>query len=588
MGIVPRWRSLSGVEQTPVPIRRARSWPPWGCRRRPMPRPGSRSRSFGAAGRPAHTRGDRRERGTNARIPLGRATEWQLELEAGDTLEGRDDGEIAQALPAGLHRLRVGDETCLVIAAPQRAPAVGEVAARGKAWGVSAALYGLRSKRNLGVGDYRDLADAAEQVARLGAISSASTRSTPVAPPVANSARTPRPAAVPWNRSTSPPTRCPGSSAAREPADSWRTMSPSGRQRRAAASWTTRRTGGGSGRSSKPCSARRSRQGGRPRPISRPGGKVRVARGSGSRCSSDRLRPRPGLARLARAAPGCPQPGGAALASENARSLRWHAWQQWLAGRQLAEARPRQERGDGLRALPRRGGGGAPRRRRGLVGSDLLRPERVARRAARRLQPRRPDLEPGAFSPGGLRAAAYRPFVRMLRAAMANAGIVRIDHVQGLQRSFWVPESGTPGGYVRYPLEALLALVRIEAARAGSIVVGEDLGSVPAGLRPRLAESGLLGSAVMEFEKEGQGFRPPRLYRPASLASTGTHDTPTLKGWWSGRDIELRHRLGRIATRSAPRRSPPARRSGRAVPPAGGGRAGPARPRPRRIAARGR
>ena len=153
------------------------------------------------------------------------------------------------------------------------------------------------------------------------------------------------------------------------------------------------------------------------------------------------------------------------------------------------------------------------------------------------------------FNPRGLRAAAYRPFVRMLRAAMADAGIIRIDHVLGLWRSFWVPESGPPGGYVGHPFETLLALVRIEAVRAGCIVVGEDLGSVPADLRPRLAESGLLGSAVMHFEKSEQGFRPPRRYRSASLASAGTHDTPTLRGWWSGRDIELRHRLGRTTTK---------------------------------------
>ncbi|MCY4431994.1 MAG: 4-alpha-glucanotransferase, partial [Rhodospirillales bacterium] len=108
----------------------------------------------------------------------------------------------------------------------------------------------------------------------------------------------------------------------------------------------------------------------------------------------------------------------------------------------------------------------------------------------------------------------------------------------------WVPECGAPGGYVRYPLEPLLGIIRIEAARAGCIVVGEDLGSVPRSLRRRLTDAGLLGCAVMQFETGEHGFRPPRHYHPASLASAGTHDTPTLKGWWSGRDIALRHRLG--------------------------------------------
>src|SRR3546814_6243665 len=98
-----------------------------------------------------------------------------------------------------------------------------------------------------------------------------------------------------------------------------------------------------------------------------------------------------------------------------------------------------------------------------------------------------------------------------------------------MQRSFWAPENGAPGGYVANPLEPLLALIRLEAWRAGCVAVGEDLGSVPPGLRDRLAVSGLLGCAVLQFEKEHGRFRPPAAYRAATLASIGTHDTPTLR-----------------------------------------------------------
>ena len=238
------------------------------------------------------------------------------------------------------------------------------------------------------------------------------------------------------------------------------------------------------------------------------------------------------------------------FASENARSVRYHAWLQRVAGQQLAEARA--AAGDAgmafglyldLAAGVRPGGA-----------DTWAAPACFARGVSLGAPPDAfsPDGQTwnlAPFSPPGLRAAAYRPFIGMLRAAMSHAGIVRIDHVLGLNRSFWVPESGAPGGYVRYPLEPLLALVRIEAARAGCIVVGEDLGSVPRGLRERLAGAGLLGCAVMQFESDESGFRPPRHYRPASLASAGTHDTPTVKGWWSGRDIELRHRLGRITAK---------------------------------------
>jgi 4-alpha-glucanotransferase len=123
-----------------------------------------------------------------------------------------------------------------------------------------------------------------------------------------------------------------------------------------------------------------------------------------------------------------------------------------------------------------------------------------------------------------------------------------------------VPENGSPGGYVTYPEEALLALIRLEAWRTGCVVVGEDLGSVPPGLRERLAEAGLLGCAVLQFEKHDSRFNHPGGYRAATLASFATHDTPTLRGWWQGWDIAERHRIaasdpgGELAGRAEARR----------------------------------
>src|SRR3546814_14645790 len=106
-----------------------------------------------------------------------------------------------------------------------------------------------------------------------------------------------------------------------------------------------------------------------------------------------------------------------------------------------------------------------------------------------------------------------------------------------MQRSFWAPENGAPGGYVANPLEPLLALIRLEAWRAGCVAVGEDLGSVPPGLRDRLADSGLLGCAVLQFEKEHGRFRPPSAYRAETLARLCPPNTPTLPGWWSGWEL---------------------------------------------------
>jgi 4-alpha-glucanotransferase len=133
----------------------------------------------------------------------------------------------------------------------------------------------------------------------------------------------------------------------------------------------------------------------------------------------------------------------------------------------------------------------------------------------------------------------------MLRSAMRHAGMVRIDHALGLARSFWIPETGEPGGYVRYPLESLLAIIAIEAERNETIVVGEDLGLVAPKFREKLQSAGLYGCAVMQFEQHDGRFHDPRGWREMSLGSFGTHDTPTFEGYRQARDVEWGLRLSR-------------------------------------------
>lgn len=560
MGILPRWCDVAGAEQ--------------------LTGPDTRRALLAAMGVPAASEAEARESladlrarqgsrcvpeeivvraGAESRIPLAGAADWRLELESGGTKEGRDDREIVLTLPAGLHRLTVADGSCLVIAAPERTPAVGEVARRGKAWGFSAALYGLRSRRNLGVGDYRDLAEAAGQAARLGAdfiginpVHARGTASDGFSPysPTCRTALEPghvAPDAVPGFE------RC---------AEVLRLLEarPAGPEAESAADPETEMAGG-----LLDYRAHERRQ----RAVLEALFPATIEAGGPAASDLAAWRTGPGrslewfavfeaIARVHgpdwRAWPAAFQaadsPEVQRYASENARSVRLHAWLQWLAGRQLAEAQAA-ARGAGmafglyldLAAGVRPGGA-----------DTWAAPACFARDVSLGAPPDAfsPDGQTwnlAPFSPPGLRAAAYRPFIGMLRATMARAGIVRIDHVLGLNRSFWVPECGTPGGYVSYPLEPLLALVRIEAARAGCIVVGEDLGSVPRGLRRRLADAGLLGCAVMQFETDERGFRPPRRYRAASLACAGTHDTPTLRGWWSGRDIEQRYRIGRTTAK---------------------------------------
>jgi 4-alpha-glucanotransferase len=149
------------------------------------------------------------------------------------------------------------------------------------------------------------------------------------------------------------------------------------------------------------------------------------------------------------------------------------------------------------------------------------------------------------LSPPALRARAYAPIIEVLRSGMRHAGALRIDHILGLQRSFWWPADGAPGAYVRQPVYDLLGVVALESQRQRCVVVGEDLGTVPAGLRQLLERTGVLGCSVLYFEREPDGsFRRPASYRAGSVASIGTHDLPTLAGFWAGRDIDWRERLG--------------------------------------------
>ena len=175
---------------------------------------------------------------------------------------------------------------------------------------------------------------------------------------------------------------------------------------------------------------------------------------------------------------------------------------------------------------------------------------------------------PDAFNPEGqnwglppivpsrLRAAGYAPFIATLRAGMRSAGALRIDHVMALMRLFWVPPERSPaqGAYVHYPFDDLVGLLALESVRHRCVVIGEDLGTVPDEVRRTLAERDVLSYRVLMFERDAAGeFKPPQAYPEAALATASTHDLPTLAGWWEGHDIEVRVKLGLIAGPDAAR-----------------------------------
>jgi 4-alpha-glucanotransferase len=150
------------------------------------------------------------------------------------------------------------------------------------------------------------------------------------------------------------------------------------------------------------------------------------------------------------------------------------------------------------------------------------------------------------FSPFGLRQTGFAGWIQMLRGALAHAGGVRIDHAMGLMRLWVIPDgaSATEGAYLEYPCQDLMRLLTLESFRKRSVILAEDLGTVPPGFSESLAASGFVGLRVLWFERVARGFRPPHAWTPTAAAMTSTHDLPTVAGWWRGRDIEWRTRLG--------------------------------------------
>ena len=237
-----------------------------------------------------------------------------------------------------------------------------------------------------------------------------------------------------------------------------------------------------------------------------------------------------------------------AFAVAHAQRLQFHQYLQWLATRQLARAAARCNAlgmGVGLYmdlavSVDRAGSDSWARQQGFAEGASVGAPPDEFNPAGQHwgLPPLRPDR---------LRAEGYRLFIDTLRAGMRGAGALRIDHVMGLMRLFWIPpgRGANEGAYVYYALDEMLAIVAIESHRHRCLVVGEDLGTVEDAVRAALAQADVLSYRLLYFEKRpGGGFSPPDAYPPAALVAIGTHDLATFAGWWTGHDLRERLVLG--------------------------------------------
>jgi len=232
------------------------------------------------------------------------------------------------------------------------------------------------------------------------------------------------------------------------------------------------------------------------------------------------------------------EPAGPAVAEVASRSedrIGFHSWIQYLLDRQLAEASAPVRRIADVPVGVDPGGFDAWdwQHQLALGASIGVPPDRFSVAGQNWGMP--------PFAPDRLRESGYRPFIETIRAQLRHAGGLRIDHVLGLFRLWCMPVGADPsaGAYVRYPTAELLEILAIESDRAAALVIGEDLGTVPPGVRRELRRRGMLSTRLVLFERT-----PPERYPRQVFAAVTTHDLPTIAGAWSGRDLDDQARSG--------------------------------------------
>jgi len=239
-----------------------------------------------------------------------------------------------------------------------------------------------------------------------------------------------------------------------------------------------------------------------------------------------------------------------AFAGEHAQRVDFHRWMQFEADRQLADAAGRAHAAGMEIGLYQDLAIGTS-----AAGADAWAYPDLFVRGVSIGAPPDPYAETGQnwglppINPRALRRGGYRYVVDLLRSGFRHAGALRIDHILGLFRQFWIADgmSGADGAYVRYPSRDLLGIVALESVRHNALVVGEDLGTVPPEVPPALEKWGILSSKVFFFERDRRGgFKAAKAYPELALATADTHDMATLAGFWQGRDIDLRAEVGLI------------------------------------------
>jgi 4-alpha-glucanotransferase len=249
-------------------------------------------------------------------------------------------------------------------------------------------------------------------------------------------------------------------------------------------------------------------------------------------------------------------PRGAAVAEERRKlAVRagFHAWLQWLADEQLAAAqRAAREAGMGIGIIHNLAVGAHPGGADSWADQEVIVSGVSVGAPPDEFNQRGQDWALPPWHPQRLAEQGYRPLADMISGILVHAGGIHMDHVMGLMRLWWIPAGMTPdrGTYVRYDHEAMTGVLTGQAARAGALAVGEDLGTVAPWIRRHLTACGVLGTSMLWFERDADGVPlPPASWRRGCLATVGTHDLPPVASFVTGDHVALRAGLG-LLTRS--------------------------------------
>jgi 4-alpha-glucanotransferase len=255
-------------------------------------------------------------------------------------------------------------------------------------------------------------------------------------------------------------------------------------------------------------------------------------------------------------------PGSAAV-TELRRTLadriEFHAWLQWLAAGQLAAAQQAARRaGMSIGVITDLAVGAHPGGADAWARQDVIVPGISVGAPPDEFNQRGQNWTLPPWHPGRLAAQGGRPLAELIAANARNAGGLRVDHVMGLARLWWIPAGMSPdqGTYVRYDHELIGGVLAAEVARAGALAIGEDLGTVEPWLRKFLAERRVLGTSMLWFERRADGTpRRPRGWRRGCLATVGTHDMPPAVAFLTSDEVTIRAKLGLLTRPEAEERA---------------------------------